>query len=86
MPRAVFIASCEANRIDDIIVEISKQGLELVTIHDRPEGSQLGSYHYIIEVERLNGITAGQIEKIRAIPGVRYLGSFQTAEKKAGMN
>ncbi len=86
MPRAVFVASCEANRIDDIIVEISKQGLELVTIHDRPEGSQLGSYHYIIEVERLNGITGGQIEKISAIPGVRYLGSFQSAEKKDGMN
>lgn len=80
--RAVFVASCEANRIDDIIVEISGSGLELVTIHDRPEGSQLGSYHYIIEVENSAGITAEQIEHVKAIPEIRYLGSFDAQEKQ----
>ncbi|MBQ1532951.1 MAG: hypothetical protein IIZ57_12460 [Solobacterium sp.] len=80
--RAVFVADCEANRIDDIIIEISKAGLELVTIHDRPEGSQLGSYHYIIEVENPDGISAEQLEKIKAVSEIRYLGSFNSAEKK----
>ena len=82
LPRAVFVATCEANRIDDIIVEISKTGLELVTIHDRPEGSRLGSYHYLIEVENSSGITAEQIEKIKAVPEVRCLGSFTVSEKQ----
>ena len=80
--RAVFVADCEANRIDDIIIEISGTGLELVTIHDRPEGSQLGSYRYIIEVENTDGITAEQIAHVKAIPEIRYLGSFDVSEKQ----
>ena len=76
------MADCEANRIDDIIVEINGAGLELVTIHDRPEGSQLGSYHYIIEVENSSDITAEQIGQIKKIPEIRYLGSFDSLEKQ----
>ena len=78
----VLVASCEASRIDDIIVEIHNAGLELVTIHDRPEGSRLGAYHYIVEVENGNGITDKQIEIIKAIPEVRFLGCFKTMEKQ----
>ena len=81
---AVLVASCEANRIDDIIVEIHNTGLELVTIHDRPEGSQLGTYNYIIEVENTNGIPKNQIEKIEAISEIRFLGSFDAIEKQTG--
>ena len=77
----VFVASCEANRIDDILVEIHNAGLELVTIHDRPEGSRLGTYHYIVEVENGNGITDKQIEIIQAIPEIRVIGCFMTTEK-----
>ena len=82
LPRAVLAAECEANRIDDIIVEIHNAGLELVTIHDRPAGSALGTYHYIIEVENPEGITDEQEEQIKAIPEIRYYGSFETVEKK----
>ena len=78
---AVFVASCEANRIDDIIVEIHDAGLELVTIHDRPEGSQLGTYNYIIEVDDSDGIPEKQLEKIEGITEVRFLGSFDVIEK-----
>ena len=56
----------EGNRIDDIIVEIHNAGLELVTIHDRPEGSFLGSYNYIVEVESESGVSAKTLEKIPA--------------------
>lgn len=80
--RAAFTATCEANRIDDIIIEISKAGLELVTIHDRPEGSQLGSYHYIIETEGSPKVASEQIAEIKEIPEVRYLGSFDSLEKR----
>ena len=80
-PHAVFVASCEASRIDDIIVEIHNTGLELVTIHDRPEGSWLGIYNYVIEVENPNGISEKQIEKLEAIPEIRFLGGFDVIEK-----
>ena len=80
---AVFIASCEASRIDDIIIEIHDSGLELVTLHDRPEGSRLGTYNYIIEVEDEEGIDAENIDKIDSISGVRFLGSFDVVEKQA---
>ncbi len=79
---AVFVASCEANRIDDIIVEIHNAGLELVTIHDRPEGSKLGKYNYLIEVERGSGDFGEQLKKIEALPEVRFLGGFDVAEKQ----
>lgn len=79
---AVFVADCEANRIDDIIIEIHDAGLEMVTIHDRPEGSYLGSYHFIIEVEKPEGITEKELEKIEAISEVRCLGAFDVQEKQ----
>ncbi len=77
----VLVGSCRADRIDDIIVEIHNTGLEFVTIHDRPEGNSLGTYHYIIEVEDPNGITEKQRNNVEAIPEVRILGFFDTMEK-----
>ncbi|MBQ8117732.1 MAG: hypothetical protein IJ147_06720, partial [Lachnospiraceae bacterium] len=81
LTRAVFAADCEANRLDDIIVEMHKAGLELVTIHDRPDGSRLGAYHYVIEVENGKGISGEVLRKTEAIPEVRCLGSFDVWEK-----
>ena len=78
--RAVFVATCEANRIDDIIVEIHASGLEMVALHDRPEGSALGVYHYLIEVEGDEGVE----EKVSALEeslGIRLLGTFACREK-----
>ena len=80
-PRAVFVATCKASRIDDIIIEIHDTGVELVTIHDRPEGSALGSYYYVIEVENEAGITQEQIDKISGIEEVRLVGKFRSVEK-----
>ena len=77
---AVFVASCEASTIDDIIVEIHDSGVELVTIHDRPEGSQLGTYNYIIEVENESGFSDKLIEKLSSIPDLHFLGSFNVVE------
>jgi prephenate dehydratase len=55
--------------------------LELVTIHDRPEGSKLGKYNYIIEVEADGGITDAQINAVSNIDKIRFLGSFDTVLK-----
>ncbi|MBR1814827.1 MAG: hypothetical protein IJ773_13620 [Lachnospiraceae bacterium] len=82
LTNAVFVATCEANRIDDIIVAIHESGVELVTIHDRPEGSQLGTYNYIIEVEDQKGMTDARVAELEAIPEVRYLGRFNVIVKQ----
>ena len=81
-PRAVFVATCKASRIDDIIVEIHDSGVELVTLHDRPEGSELGSYFYVIEVENAGGITQEQLDRISKLEEVRLVGKFRSVEKK----
>ena len=81
MARAVFVATCGAERIDDIIVALHEAGLEMVTIHDRPEGSALGAYHYVIEVENPDGIAEAQLDAVRAMDGVRFAGCFNAVEK-----
>lgn len=51
--------------------------------YDKDEESALiGAYRYIIEVENAKGITERQLKKIKAIPEVRCLGCFNTAEKQ----
>ena len=78
---AVFDVTCRADLIDNIIVDIHNAGLEMTAIHDRPEGSMLGSYHYIIEVENPAGITEKQINAVLTHEEVRYLGCFSVSEK-----
>lgn len=75
---AVFAATCDAGSIVDIIVSIKDNKLELVTIHDRPEGSMLGKYKYIIEVKAAGGITDAQINDVSDKEGIRFLGRFST--------
>ena len=84
--RAVFVATCEGSQIDDIIGEIHNTGLEIVSLHDRPEGSRLGRYHYVIEVEDEAGITDVQIETVSAMEGLRFAGRFQAVEKDPKRN
>ena len=78
--RAVFIANCGADQIDDIIVELNNTGFEMVTLHDRPDGTMLGSYNYVIETEAEN-ISSDMIDKITAHSGVRFAGCFDLIEK-----
>ena len=78
--RAVFIANCEASEIDDIIVDAHKAGFETVTLHDRPDGTKLGSYNYLLETEAEN-ISNDMVEKITAHSGVRFAGCFDMSEK-----
>ena len=81
LTHAVLVATCEANLIDDHIVALHDAGLELVCLHDRPEGSRLGSYHYVIEVMNEGGITEAQLDAARALEGVRFVGCFDAVEK-----
>ena len=82
LTRAVFVATCRADYIDDIIVRANASGLEPVVLHDRPEGSALGSYHYILEAENPAGVTAAQIDALLGMDGVRFAGCFNAVEKR----
>ena len=82
LTRAVFVATCDGSQIDDIIVALHNAGLEMVALHDRPQGSILGSYHYVIEAENADGVTEAQISTVSSIACVRFLGRFNAAEKK----
>ena len=82
LDRAVFIATCEANQIDDIIIALHDAGLEIVTLHDRPEGSMLGSYYYLIETENTAGVTGEMLEEVCGMDEIRFAGCFNTVEKK----
>ena len=81
LPRALFLITCTADWIDDILIDLHNAGLELVTLHDRPEGSRLGSYHYQVEVECPDGVTPEQIALACSWEGVRFAGCFRAAEK-----
>ena len=81
LTRAVFVATCEASRIDDIIVQLHDTGLEMTALHDRPEGSRLGSYHFVIEAENETGVTEEQIEAVCSMEGVRFAGCFNVIEE-----
>lgn len=78
---AVFVATCEADQVDDIIIRLHDAGLEMVALHDRPEGSCLGRYHYVIEMEDAEGITDAQLDAAMALEGVRVAGCFDAVEK-----
>ena len=78
--RAVFTARCEGSRIDDILLAIRDAGLEIVALHDRPEGSRLGMYHYVIEVEDKTGVTDAQMDAVCALEGLRCAGRFDVLD------
>lgn len=82
--RAVFVVTCAADRIDDIIAAVHETGLELVALHDRPQGTALGEYHFVVECENPEGVTDEQIAAVSGMAGVRLLGCFRTVEKCAG--
>ena len=81
LTRAVFIADCEGSRLDDLIITIREAELEMVSLHDRPEGSALGRYYYVIEVEGETGISDSQINVLESIEEMRFVGRFNAVEK-----
>ena len=81
LTHAVIVATCAAGRIDDIILQLHEAGLEMVALHDRPEGSALGRYHFVIEMKDPDGITGAQLDAARTLEDVRFAGCFNTVEK-----
>jgi len=73
--RLAFIASGSAKDLPKLTAEMDKLGITLVALHDRPEKTELGNYHYLIECsacsyENYQKLTEGSVYTFR------YLGSF----------
>lgn len=83
LTHAVFVAACEGSRIAEIIAVMRDNGLEIVSLHDRPEGSRLGRYYYVIEAKNDTGIPASAISSVCTLDGIRFAGCFNAVEKGA---
>ena len=83
LTHAVFVATCDGSHIAEILAVMQDNGLGIVCLHDRPEGSRLGRYHYVIEVKNDTGISVSAISAVCVLDGVRFAGCFNTVEKGA---
>ena len=78
--RAVFVADIPADELPGLLDEMCADGTGLVCVHDRPEGSALGTYRYVIELSRDSGFTHEEIERLGEIGGITYLGAYRCIE------
>jgi prephenate dehydratase len=74
--RCAFILTGKASDLPSIMAGLENKGIELVTIHERPEKTELGNYVYIIECANCNYEQISAL--VEDVPfGFRYLGSFE---------
>ncbi len=81
-----FIGADHAGALLEVLTEFSMRGVNLTFIQSRPTGRELGSYHFIIDVEgHINEERVGEaLTGLRRIcEDVRYLGSYPRADKIA---
>ena len=78
--RAVFVAETAADGLPDMLAQACDSGTKLVCVHDRPEGSALGTYRYVIELSRENGFSDAEIKRLEGIEHLTYLGKFSSIE------
>lgn len=73
--RMVFTAAGDAEHLPALLEAMADNGIVLVSLHDRPEKTEMGRYIYLIECEN-----AGyeEFEKLAAVEGFefRYYGAF----------
>ena len=81
--RAVFVVTCDGIQLGDFLAAARESGLDLISLHDRPEGSSLGRYHFVVEVEGETGISDSLVETLSGMEGVRFAGRFNAVEKGA---
>ena len=74
--RAVFEADIAADELPGVLETSCSNGTKLVCVHDRPEGSALGTYRYVIELTREGGFTDDEIARLESGGKLKHLGSF----------
>ena len=73
--RMAFVATGDATYLPDLMADIKAEDMTLVTVHDRPEKTELGQYNYLVEC------TGGDYKDYEKLTkdsklSFRYLGSF----------
>jgi len=77
---AVFTARIAADELPGVLDAACAEGAKLVCVHDRPEKSALGTYRYVIELERDNGFSDEEISRLKDIGALEYLGRYSRIE------
>jgi prephenate dehydratase len=80
----VFIAADHSGALLEILTEFAVRGINLTFIQSRPNGVELGQYHFIIDVEgHIEDARVGDTLKAlyRICADVRFLGSYARADK-----
>jgi prephenate dehydratase len=80
----VFIAADHSGALLEILTEFAVRGVNLTFIQSRPNGVELGQYHFIIDVEgHIEDARVGDTLKAlyRMCADVRFLGSYARADK-----
>ncbi len=77
---AVFAARTAADKLPGVLDAACSGGAKLVCVHDRPEGSALGTYRYVIELEREDGFSDEEISRLEGIDALEYLGRYSRVE------
>lgn len=77
---AVFSARIPASELPGVLALACTDGTDLVCVHDRPEGSALGVYRYVIELSREDGFTDEEIERLENTGQLVYLGRYARVE------
>ena len=73
--RLAFVATGSAEYLPDLMRKMEELKMKLVTIHDRPEKTMLGKYHYLIECSNSNYEKYKKLIENSSFT-FRYLGSF----------
>ena len=80
----VFIAADHSGALLEILTEFAVRGVNLTFIQSRPNGVELGQYHFIIDAEgHIEDARVGDTLKAlyRICADVRFLGSYARADK-----
>lgn len=77
---AAFVADIMADELPRLLEEACAGGAKLVCVHDRPDGSALGSYRYVIELEQADGFSADELARLKKVEVLNYLGSYARVE------
>ena len=76
----MFAARTAADKLPGVLDAACSGGAKLVCVHDRPEGSALGTYRYVIELEREDGFSDEEISRLEGIDALEYLGHYGRIE------
>lgn len=76
--RVALVADVAAESLPALLGELCQGGTELVCVHDRPEGSALGTYRYVMELSREDGFADDELARIRGVEGVEFLGTYRS--------